>query len=528
MLEIGAVTLQHLLETGSTLALLDVREHGEYNSAHIPGASSLPRRLLEHRIERLVPGKQTQIVVCDDTGVRARLAAKTLERLGYGRVAVLEGGLNGWASDNRPTEWGMNVPSKDFGEKVEVQEHVPSIEARELHEWISRGDDLVILDTRTPEEYSRFCIPGGRSVPNGELPYRIGEIVRERPNARVVVNCAGRTRSIIGTRALQRMGMKDVVGLKNGTSGWVLAGLTLETGADRLELPEPSAETRAESEAHARRVMAEDGVGTLTADEVADLLAADNTESVYFIDIRAREEFEQGHIPGFWWFPGGQVVQRSDDAIGVKNGTVVLACDGIARAGVAASWLRQLGFTNVSVLDGGTAAWAASGRGLTPGTADDEPAGLAEAQAHVRSIEPSALDALLKTPGPPGVLHVGTSRDFAAGHVPGSRWVPRGWLEPRIEALAPDWTEPIVVTDPDGIDALLAAATLLDLGYHDVSALGGGTRAWVAAGLEQERGLSGVMEPPDDLVPAGPERSYADMIEYLRWEEALGKKYERV
>ena len=58
----------------------------------------------------------------------------------------------------------MNVPSKDFGEKVEVQEHVPSIEARELSEWIARGDDLVILDTRTPEEYSRFCIPGGRSA----------------------------------------------------------------------------------------------------------------------------------------------------------------------------------------------------------------------------------------------------------------------------------------------------------------------------------------------------------------------------
>ena len=167
----------------------------------------------------------------------------------------------------------MNVPSKDFGEKVEVVEHVPSIEARELHEWIERGDDLVILDTRTPEEYSRFCIPGGRSVPNGELPYRIGEIVRERPNARVVVNCAGRTRSIIGTRALQRMGLKDVVGLKNGTSGWVLAGLKLETGADRLDLPEPSAETREEAEAYARRVMAEDGVQAISADEVAELLA---------------------------------------------------------------------------------------------------------------------------------------------------------------------------------------------------------------------------------------------------------------
>jgi len=527
MLEIGAVTLQHLLDTGSTLALLDVREHGEYNSAHIPGASSLPRRLLEHRIERLVPGKQTQIVVCDDTGIRARLAARTLERLGYARVAVLDGGLNGWASDNRPTEWGMNVPSKDFGEKVEVVEHVPSIEARELHRWIERGDDLVILDTRTPEEYGRFCIPGGRSVPNGELPYRIGEIVRERPNARVVVNCAGRTRSIVGTRALQRMGLKDVVGLKNGTSGWVLAGLKLETGADRLDLPEPSAETRSDAEAYARRVMAEDGVRAVSADEVAELLAADTGESFYYIDIRGREEFERGHIPGFWWFPGGQVVQRIDDAIGVRNGRIVLCDDGIARAGVTASWLRQLGFPNVFVLDGGTTAWEASGRSLTPGTADDPVAGLAAAQERVRSIAPADLDALLKTPGPPLVIHVGTSRDFAAGQVPGSRWMPRGWLEARIEALAADWTEPIVVTDPDGIDAALAAAALLDLGYHDVSALAGGTRAWTAAGLASERGLSGVMEPPDDLVPAGPERSYADMVEYLRWEEALGKKYER-
>src|SRR4051812_27624751 len=198
----------------------------------------------------------------------------------------------------------MNVPSKDFGEKIEVQEHVPSIEARELAAWIARGDDLVILDTRTPEEYARFCIPGGRSVPNGELPYRVAEIVRERPNARVVVNCAGRTRSIIGTRALQRMGVRDVVGLKNGTSGWVLAGLELETGADRLELPEPSDETKAEAEAYARKIMAEDGVRTVTPDEVEALLARDSGDSVYAIDIRSREEFEAGHIPGFWWFPG--------------------------------------------------------------------------------------------------------------------------------------------------------------------------------------------------------------------------------
>ena len=231
MLEIGAVTLQHLLETGSTLALLDVREHGEYNSAHIPGRlfAAAPSARASHRAAgagQADPGRRLR-----RHRLRARLAAKTLERLGYGRVAVLDGGLNGWASDGRPTEWGMNVPSKDFGEKVEVQDHVPSIEARELNEWIARGDDLVILDTRTPEEYSRFCIPGGRSVPNGELPYRIGEIVRERPNARVVDQLRGPHPQHHRHAGAPADGAPDVVGLKNGTSGWVLAGLTLETGA---------------------------------------------------------------------------------------------------------------------------------------------------------------------------------------------------------------------------------------------------------------------------------------------------------
>ena len=81
------------------------------------------------------------------------------------------------------------------------------------------------------------------------------------------------------------------------------------------------------------------------------------------------------------------------------------------------------------------------------------------------------------------------------------------------------------MTSPDGVDASLAAVTVLDLGYHDVTVLAGGVRAWAAAGLQLERGLTGVMDPPDDVVPAGPERSHADMIEYLRWEEALGQKY---
>jgi rhodanese-related sulfurtransferase len=523
--EIAPATLAHLLETDSALALIDVREHGEYNLAHIPGASSVPRRKLETRMGRLVPYRGVQVVVCDDTGRRAALGARTLERMGYRRVAILEGGVNRWASENRTTEWGMNVPSKDFGEKVEVQHHVPTIDAAELARRQGRGDELIILDTRTPEEYRRFCIPGGRSAPGGELALRVHDLLRHRPNATVVVNCAGRTRSIIGARVLQRIGLPNVVSLRNGTSGWVLAGLELERGADRVELPAPSPEGRTAAESFAARVAAEDGVQTLAVKDLQTLLARAAEVTAYCIDVRTREEYEAGHIPGFWWVPGGQAVQRADDTVAVRNGTVVFCCDRTVRASVTASWYRQMGFPNVFAVSGGAIAWAAAGLALAAGADEPVESLVAEARARVRRLSPVELAARLASARPPVMLYVDPSDRFAAGHVPGARWLSRGWLELRVAELAADTSAPLVVTDEYGDDAVLSAATLMEMGYADVAALAGGTEAWRTEGRSLEQGLTGILRLPDDVVPAGPDRSFADMINYLRWEERLGHKY---
>jgi rhodanese-related sulfurtransferase len=522
---IAPATLDWLLERGSTLALIDVREHGEYNAAHIPTSSSVPRRLLETRLERLVPCKSVQLVLCDDTGERARLAAATAERMGYERVAVLDGGVNVWSTLGLPTEWGMNVPSKDFGERVEVEYHVPTIEATELARRQRAGERLLIVDTRTPEEFRAACIPGGRSVPGGELAYRITDLAAENPDATIVVNCAGRTRSIIGARVLQRMGLTNIVSLKNGTSGWALAGFTPESGADRVELPDPSPEARARAEQFADRLAEEDGVRRIGIDELRELLGRAGQECIYFVDVRTEQEYAAGHIPGFTWFPGGQAVQRCDDLVAVRNATVVFCCDGQARSTITAAWYRQLGFKNALAVDGGTTAWKTAGGQLEQGRERERAAGLDEALAAARTIAPADLKAALGSSNRPLVLFVDTSREFAAGHVPGARWLSRSWLEPRIGQLAPDRDRPIVVTDTAGTSAALAAATLRDLGYGHVAVLEGGTSAWRAAGLELEQGLSGVMSAPDDVVPAGPERGYHDMINYLRWEEALGHKY---
>jgi rhodanese-related sulfurtransferase len=519
---IASAVVKDRLDGRSSFALIDVREAGEFNSSHIPGASLIPRRQLEFQMREAVPFAGTPVIVCDDDGRRARLAAATLERMGYRDVSVLEGGINRWVTDGFATEWGSNVPSKDFGERVEVVHHVPEIEARELARRMRNGEKFAILDTRTPEEFRRFCIPGGRSVPGGELALRITDIARSLdPDTTIIVNCAGRTRSIIGTRVLQRMGLGKVYGLKNGTAGWMLAGEQLERGADRVALPEPSPEGVAAAEAYAARVAAEDGVRHLDVAGLDAMMGRRSAEPIYFIDVRTAEEYASGHIPGFRWFPGGQAVQRADDVAVVKRCPIVFCCDGKARATLTASWYRQMGFADVFAVDGGTRAWAGSGRPLETGASDDMPFGYEEARRRLTPISAARLSAA----PPPAVLFVDTSQDFARGHVPGARWAPRGWLELWIGDLAPSKDMPVAVTCLDGRASVLAGATLADLGYQRVSFLDGGMAAWQKAGLPVETGLSGVMAPPTDVVLSGPDRNFADMQNYLRWEEALGQKY---
>src|SRR5215510_2197515 len=91
---ITPASLKSLLEGKTPFALIDVREAGEYNSSHIPGSSLIARRQLEFAVPPAVPFKGTPLVVCDDDGRRAALAARTLERLGYRQVSVLDGGIN--------------------------------------------------------------------------------------------------------------------------------------------------------------------------------------------------------------------------------------------------------------------------------------------------------------------------------------------------------------------------------------------------------------------------------------------------
>ena len=414
-------------------------------------------------------------------------------------------------TERRPTEWGVNVPSKDFGEKVQVQHGVPEIDAVELRSRMDRGDKMVILDTRTPEEYQRNCIPGGRSVPNGELGLHISDILDDVDDATtVIINCAGRTRSIIGARLLQRMGVGNVVGLENGTAGWVLAGYQLESGADRLDLPDPTDEGLAVAEQFADRLVEQDGVRYIDVAALDSLIARTESESGYLIDVRTDAEYAGGHIPGFRWFPGGQAVQRADEVAVVHNAPVVFCCDGRARAAFTASWYRQMGFEEVYAVHGGTSAWVEAGRELASGA----PASSAPALSG-KGVGTVTADDVAASSSSARVIHVGLSTDFVQGHVPGASWVPRGWLEFRIGNVAPDKDAPIIVTCADGgAQSLLAATTLIGLGYANVGVLEGGTKAWQELRTRRRSRVDRSHVSSQRLAPHGPRprlRGYGEL-----------------
>ena len=252
-----AATVKAMLADGKEIALLDVREAGQYADGHPFFAVPVAYSGFEADIERLVPRRDVRMVLVDDgDGVAAR-AAKRAEALGYSDVAVLEGGAPAWKAAGYTLFDGVNLPSKTFGELVEIERHTPRITADELVAMQKRGDDMVIVDGRTWAEYQRFNIPGGISCPNGELALRI-DAIAPSPKTRIVVNCAGRTRSIIGAQTLIDLGVpNEVVALENGTQGWFLAGYEVERGANRKYPEAPAtgaalAARREQAAAHAK------------------------------------------------------------------------------------------------------------------------------------------------------------------------------------------------------------------------------------------------------------------------------------
>ncbi|MGY2175164.1 rhodanese-related sulfurtransferase [Pseudomonas azotoformans] len=501
--------LRQALLDHQEVALIDVREEAPFAESHPLFAANIPLSKLELEVYSRIPRRDTQVTVYDNGEGLAARAAERLVALGYTQVSLLEGGLDGWRKAGGELFIDVNVPSKAFGELVESERHTPSLAAEEVQALLDSQADVVVLDARRFDEYQTMSIPTGISVPGAELVLRARELAPD-PATRIIVNCAGRTRSIIGTQSLINAGVANPVSaLRNGTIGWTLAGQKLAHGQSRRFAP-TSEEHRQVAAADARRVADKARVGRAT---LADLQAwqQEATRTTYLFDVRTPEEFEAGHLPGARSTPGGQLVQETDHVASVRGARLVLADDDGVRANMSASWLAQLGW-EVYVLDN-----------LQPAHFSDKGAWVAPvpAPAQAELISPHTLSDWLGH-GDTVVLDFTASANYVKRHIPGAWWALRAQL-PQALAKVPA-AQRYVLTCGSSQLARLAVAEVEALTGKQVFLLQDGTAGWINAQLPLEEGETHLASPRIDRYRRpyeGTDNPKEAMQAYLDWEFGL-------
>lgn len=350
MTEIAAKEIRHAWLARSELALFDVRSEHAFAQGHPLFAAQIPLDRIAAEAEHRVPRKDVPIVVYDDGEGLVAPAVEAFRRLGFVDVRLLAGGLRGWREAGYELFQDVNSYSKAFGELVEHRRHTPSLSAKDVHALIAEKADIAILDARRFDEYATMSIPTGTSVPGAELVLRAPALAPD-PDTLIIVNCAGRTRSIIGTQSLVNAGLPNrVAALRNGTIGWTLAGQVLDKGQQR-RAPAVEGDLVDAGRQRARDVAYRAGVKHIDPPALA-ALSVDTTRTLYRFDVRSPEEYAAGHIPGFLPAPGGQLVQETDHSVPIRGARIVLADDVGPRADMTASWLAQMAW-EVYVLDGG-------------------------------------------------------------------------------------------------------------------------------------------------------------------------------
>ena len=515
----SAAEVRRMLGDGGEIALLDVREEGVFSDTGHPFfAVSLPLSRLELNIRSLVPRYATRVVLYDDEDGLAERAARRLAQLGYSDVAIMAGGAGGWPAAGFELFTGVNVPSKAFGELVEERCNTPHISAAELQRRRDSGESILVVDSRPLPEFRNMSIPGALDCPGAELVYRVPGLVRS-PETLVVVNCAGRTRSIIGAQSLRNARLPNpVVALENGTMGWELAGFELASGRED-SAPAPAPDGLALARALAADVAARFRIARLDAAAFAGLLAEAGRRTLYLFDVRSPEEYAAGHLAGSRSAPGGQLVQATDAYMATRNARVVLLDDDGVRAPMTASWLVQMGWPEVHVLEGGLA-----GRALVAGAEERPVPGLDEARASV--IPPAQLQAMLERTEAT-LVDLATSLEYERGHIPGAFFAVRSRLSASLARLPRRAV--LVLTSPDAVLARLAAAETEAPGFAEIRVLQGGTRAWRELGLPLSAGREAMADEPNDCWrrPYDPYAAPGARERYLDWETGLLRQIAR-
>ena len=520
------ITPQQLLALSrddQEVAIIDIREQGEFAAAHLLLSCCIPLSQMELRITDLVPRFDTRMILIgnepSDPYRRTQTAWERLSQWGYTDLSVLEGGIDGWRQAGLSLYSGVNTLSKAFGEYVETTCNTPRISAEALRKRMKQGEDLIILDARPAEEYRRMNIPGAFNVPGAELVHRFFDFVKD-PATLVVVNCAGRTRSIIGAQSLINAGVPNpVMALKNGTMGWHLTGFELEREQSR-SAPFPTTAGIEKAKSCVRRVADRFGIKYVERSTLEKWQTGGRGRTLYALDVRSPEEYAGGHLAGSRNAPGGQLVQATDEYVSVRNARIVLVDDTEIRAAMTASWLVQMGWKDVFVLSGGIGL-----SGLEQGphrsriiTGYEETPDISAAELKTK-LSAEAL----------AVIDVSVSRTYRNEHIPGAYWAVRARMGLDLAVL--QGFEQLILTASDDRLARFAADDLKAIRPDAVvRVFPGGVSAWKAAGFPVEHGMAHPLSTVDDVLykpyelADAPEKA---MRQYLDWEVGLVEQIQK-
>ena len=520
---LAAIQLKDLvteaLEGRGEHALLDVREEGVYARGHCLYAASCPLSRLEILVRDMVPRLGSPVTVIDDGDDLAQRSADRLASLGYTDISVLDGGLAAWSAAGFEVFGGMNVPSKAFGELVKYTNGTPHVTADELKIMMDRGDDMVVLDSRPMDEFRLMNIPTAIDCPTSELLYRIHDIA-PLESTLVVINCAGRTRSIIGAQTLINAGIVNgVVALENGTMGWHLAGYEVEHGNER-EPPEVTGAGLKNAMDRASAVAARTGVEVIDGVTLEGFRNEADQHTLYLFDVRTLKEYCAGHLSGFQPAIGVQLVQKTDSFMASLGARVVCVDDTGPRALTTASWLRQMGW-QAYVLDGGMGDGPKVRGAYVADLLDTDDGGIETLSPKILAEEKMRSRAL--------ILDFTRSLDYAKSHIPGARFAIRSRLAESLPSL--DQKEMVILTSDDGRIARFAAKEATELAKVPVKVLAGGNAAWRCDGLPLEEGVENAVDPVDDDAFWRP-YEYSGGVEdhmnqYLSWEQGLVEQIAR-
>ncbi len=366
---------------------------------------------------------------------------------------------------------------------------------------------MVVLNSRPFDEYSRISIPTGINVPGAELVLRVRDMVPS-PETTIVVNCAGRTRSIIGAQSLINAGVPNkVVALRNGTMGWHLAGLKVAKGeSDRFPAV---TESVSDGRGHRRKKSPTNSASRASISMRSRNFAPTKPARLICSTCAIRPNSKPAICPAPSPPPAANWCRRPTLYAGTLGARIVVADDKQVRALMSASWLRQMGWQDVFVLDADASHFTETGN--PPGRILGTPRRSGDRHRHSHHRRSRQRQHRRSVAEPV----------YAKGHIPGAWFAIRGRLDHALPKIA--MREILVLTSEDGVLAALAVDEARGLTDTPVRFLKGGNAAWAAAGIPLSTDAKMADEALDAWLKPYERKGdpKAAMNEYLSWEVDL-------